>query len=285
MSAPTVPYYKLLLPFPQYEWINWTRSVSGAHADYNAFNLRFQHQTRSGLNILSTYQYSRTKDNSPEDYLGWALGGQYRDVNNKELEYGISAHDMPHSWVTALVYELPVGKGKQFGSTLPKVADHVVGGWQVSTVVRLNSGVPLSPVFLGWNPLSAYGIGFEYGAPDLVGNPSVSKRTPERWFNTDAFAFPKDYTIGNAPQYMDALREEGAKNVDLSLAKSFKLTEQRWKMQFRADFLNFFNTTQFGGQARWGDNISTAMTWGSFGQVNGVRNFARNIQLGLRLEF
>jgi hypothetical protein len=56
-------------------------------------------------------------------------------------------------------------------------------------------------------------------------------------------------------------------------------------MQFRADFLNFFNTTQFGGQARWGDNISTAMTWGSFGQVNGVRNFARNIQLGLRLEF
>ena len=282
LSGDTVPYHFLLRPFPQYEWINWTRSVSGAHADFNALNVRFQHQMKNGLSVLSTYQYSRTKDNSPEDFLGWGLGGEFRDIYNKEAEYTISAHDMPHSFVTALVYDLPVGKGKSFGANLPGPVNQIIGGWQTSTVIRLNSGLPLSPIMVGYNPLDKYGFG--YYPPDMVGSPKVDKRTPERWFNTDAFAIPKDYTIGNAPRYNTDMREQGAKNVDLAVAKTFRAAEFM-RVQFRAEFLNLFNTPQFGGQNLWGGGISTAMTWGTFGQVQGTRNGPRNIQLGLRLEY
>jgi hypothetical protein len=282
LSDEMVPYHRLLRPFPHFDWMNYARSLPGAQADFDSLNLKFNYQATSGFSILSTYQYSRVKDNGGEDYLGWGLGAQFRDTYNTRLEYGVSSHDMPHSFVNALVYELPVGAGKKFGGSLPKPAEQVVGGWQVSGIVRMNSGVPMTPVFVGWeNLLGQYGFG--YYAPDLVGNPKLSNRTAERWVDESAFAEPKPFTLGNAPQFNADMRESPTQNVDLSLAKNFKA--EAFRIQFRADFLNLFNTPQFGGGNNWGGNIDSCLTCGQFGKVIGVRNLPRNIQLGLRLEY
>jgi hypothetical protein len=281
LSEPTIARHQLLRPFPQFGGLNWTRSLPGASANYDALNLKFTHQFRSGLSLLSTYQWSKTLDTGSEDYIGWGIGGQWRDYHNRNLEYAISAHDMPHSFVTAMIYELPFGRGKKFGGNWPGIAEQTLGGWQVSSIIRLSSGLPVFPVVPGYNLLGSYGYGF---APaNLVGNPKLDNPTTDRWFNTDAFAEPSPYTYGDAPRYNSAMREEGSKNVDFALTKNFKA--EAFKVQFRAEFLNAFNTPQFGGGDQWWSSVQTCMTCGAFGQVVGVRNLPRNIQLGLKFEF
>ncbi|MFB3920549.1 MAG: TonB-dependent receptor domain-containing protein [Terriglobia bacterium] len=279
LSGPTIARHRLLRAFPQFDSLNWTRSWVGARANYDALNVKFTRQFRGGLTLLSTYQWSKTKDDASEDYLGWATDNQWRDYFNRKQEYSISSHDMPQSFVTAMVYELPFGHGKKWGNNWPGAANHVLGGWQTSSIIRFTSGLPILAV-----PSGGMGdYGFSWGYMNLVGDPCLGNRTPERWFNTEAFAYPDWYTLGDAPRMLDCMRDQGTKNVDFSLAKSFKA--EAFKIQFRADFLNFFNTPQFGGGGQWWTGIQNQPWAGDFGQVVGVRNLPRNIQLGLKVEF
>jgi hypothetical protein len=275
LADETVPRQRLLRPFPEYDSIQWTRSLPGAKANFDSLNAKFSHQFRGGLSILSTYQWSKLLDTGSEDYIGWGIGGQWRDYYNTNVEYSVSTHDLPHSFVTALVYDLPVGRGKKFGGSMPAVAEQVIGGWQVSSIVRITSGYPLPQVTTQGNALGNYGFGVP--RPNLVGDVTSGTRTTEQWFNTDAFQAPGNYEIGNAPRDNGNMRDRGARNLDLSLAKVFRLTET-FRLQFRGDFLNLFNTPQYSG-------VDTSFGDPGFGQVFGVRNPPRNIQLGLKLDF
>lgn len=279
LSGPTIARHRLLRAFPQFDAVQWTRSWVGARANYNALNVKFTHHLRAGLVLLSTYQWSKTMDDASEDYLGWATDNQWRDYFNRKAEYSISSHDMPQSFVTALVYDLPVGRGKRFGANLSGVADQALGGWQTSSIIRFTSGLPILAIPGG----NMGDYGFTWGYMNQVGDPCIGNRTPERWFNTAAFAYPDSYTLGNAPRMQSCLRDEGAKNVDFSLSKTFKA--EAFRIQFRADFLNLFNTPQFGGGGQWWTGIQNQPWTGNFGQVQGVRNLPRNIQLGLKVEF
>ena len=84
---------------------------------------------------------------------------------------------------------------------------------------------------------------------------------------------------------MTQLREAPTKNVDLAVAKSFG--PERFRAQFRAEFLNAFNHPIYGGEffGTWGSNIANCIDCGNFGQVYGTRNNPRNIQLSLKLMF
>jgi len=276
---------QLLHPFPQYTDLSYARSLPGARASFNALNVKFNHTFGSSFNLMSTYQWSKTMDNGSEDYIGWEMGSSWRDMHNTMLDYSISAHDMPQSFVTALVWNMPFGKGKRWGNSMPGAVNQAFGNWELSTIVKLNSGLPLWTIqYNRWyNPLSKYGFPGA-GLADLVGNPKPANQTTEHWVNPDAFAAPPDDRPGNTPRYMDALRESPNRNVDLAVAKNFKVTEA-FRIQFRAEFLNLFNTPQFGGGNQWGTNIETCMTCGQFGEVYGTRNSPRNIQLGLRADF
>ncbi len=283
LGGNTIALNKLLRPFPQFGDVGWTRSLPGATANFNALNVKFNYAFRNGLSLLSTYQYSKTMDNGSEDFIGLVMGSSWRDQTRTNLDYSISAHDMPHSFVTALVYELPVGRSRKFANSISPVADAVIGGWQVSSVIRLNSGLPLFPVTMrGWYPLNDFG--YPGVRANLVGDPKSTHRTTEQWFNPAAFAYAGDWTIGNSPRYLDSMRESPNRNVDLALAKNFKA--EAFKIQFRAELLNAFNTPQFGGGNQWGAGINTCIECGGIpGEVNATRNSPRNIQLGLRIEY
>ena len=71
--------------------------------------------------------------------------------------------------------------------------------------------------------------------------------------------------------------------MDFGLMKNFKA--EAYKVQFRAEFLNTFNTPQFGGGGQWFSNIGNCIFCGNFGEVSGTRNLPRNVQLGLKVEF
>src|SRR5205085_3411275 len=139
-----------------------------------------------------TYRWSKALDNGPEDNVGWITQNQWRDSYNTMLDYNISTHDVPHSFATALVYDLPYGRGKHWGSNAPGIVKEVLGNWQLSSVIRLSSGLPLTfPAFnlagggVYWspdNPLGAYGFPGPQLA-DLVGNPVPSNRGPDNWIN------------------------------------------------------------------------------------------------------
>jgi hypothetical protein len=290
LSGATVPYNQLLRPFPEFGSLQWARSLPGAHSAYDALSVKFTKQFSQGLSLLSTYVWSKALDNGSEDLIGWTIGSMWRDSYNTNLDYAVSTHDVPHSFATALVYQLPYGKNKRWGSSAPGYVRQVLGNWEVSSIVRLTSGLPLLPVYYQDNPLGAYGFPGP-GLPDLVGNPKPAHQSANNWINPDAFAAPTTLRYGNEPQRMSQLREGGTKNVDFAVAKGFDITE-RFKTQFRAEFLNAFNHPQFGGEF-FGNyfgsaNIGNCLDCGpdyQFGQVFGTRNDPRNIQLSLKITF
>src|SRR5205823_3977810 len=125
---------------------------------------------------------SKTLDDGSEDQ-GWSIwNSQWRDFYNRKIEYSISSHDVPQSFVTSLVYDLPVGRGKKYGSSMNSIADKVVGGWQIASVVSFRSGLPL---IIGANGNSLQGLGFGRAAANLVSTKllNVPNRTPDNWFN------------------------------------------------------------------------------------------------------
>lgn len=282
-SQKTIAYNQLLRPFPQYTYIGWNRSLPGARSSYNALDVKYNHSFSAGLSVLMTYRWSKALDNGPEDFLGWATGNQWRDSYNTMLDYNISTHDVPQSFATALVYDLPYGRGKHWGNNAPGLVKQVAGNWQLSSVVRLASGLPLpSAVFWSYNnPLGPYG----YPGPqiaDLVGNPVPSARTPNNWINASAYTAPRSpWTIGNAPQRMTQLRERMARNVDLSVAKNFG--GERYQAWFRAEFLNAFNYAQYALSPF--NSFPLCVTCGDFGDLNSTENSPRTIQFSLKLMF
>ena len=278
-STPTISYNELLRPYPQFTYLQWTRSLPGARSAFDALNVKFNQAFNNGLSLLVTYQFSKALDNGPEDFFGWATGNVWRDAYNTKLDYAISSHDVPESFVTALVYDLPYGKGKRWGGDAPAVVRQVFGNWQVSTVTRLASGLPL----LGLqessnNHLNNYGFPGPQ-IPDLIGNPKPANQTPDNWINTAAFAAPaSEFELGNSALRLTSLRERAARNVDFAVGKSFGT--EFLKVQFKAEFLNLFNYAQYNNVCLdlSGENCIT-------GQAQGTENSPRTIQMSLKASF
>jgi hypothetical protein len=174
-------------------------------------------------------------------------------------------------------YDLPFGKGKRY------LADHgwvssVFSGWQTFGIVTLQSGRPFTVALLPEIDNSGTGrsvLGF--GAndrPNLVGDPNLSTRTADRWFNTGAFVFPAPGTFGNAGR--NILRGPGFQNVNASLVKNTSLNE-RLNLQFRAEAFNLFNHPNLNLP----DNFLGSPT---FGRISSARD-PRHIQFGVKLLF
>jgi hypothetical protein len=256
-------------PFPQFSNVQLlfpTLGVSSYHAGVLKFNKRFS----AGLNVLSTYTWSKFLNNTNEggSALG-ADGGPYSDFYNRRADWGPSENDIPHRFTFASVYEFPFGKGKQWLSS--GTLRHVLGDWTVSGVATLQSGAPFT-VTTQVNNTFAFSAGGQRA--DVLRSPNLSgeERTLARWFDTSAFAQPANATFGN--QGVNILRSDGYLNIDLSLLKNIPIGEDR-KLQFRAESFNFTNTPTFGIPGR-------AFGGPGFGVVSSASP-GRRIQLGLRL--
>ena len=158
-----------------------------------------------------------------------------------------------------MIYDLPIGKGKQFGSDLGGAANAILGNWQVNIIEKVTSGFPLFVV----NSANGSGVNFQWNAnslnrPNLVGDPNKAGavagnpgctapakiHTLENWFNPCAFATAPDGELGNAPRA--ASYGPHFVNTDFSVIKNFPLSFREGMMiQFRAEFFNLFNHPQF----------------------------------------
>jgi hypothetical protein len=284
-NNPTLSQINLLRPFPQFDggFTDWAASGDpSGNAQYDALQVRLEKRYSNGLYFLGAYTYSRIMNDGPgsNTWLGdtsTSGGWGTQDPANRRGEWSVSSGDVPQRLVWSWGYELPVGRGKQLGKNMNKWVDGVVGGWQVNGILQFQSGQPLNTGLA--NPRLADGN----QRPNVSGDPR-SKFSIRQvvdgtgiFVNTSAYSIPGDQIAGDAPRYDSRLRGDGIRNLDASIFKSFTWRE-RWKLQFRGEFINFTNTVRF-------NNPNTVIGSPTVGTIYGQYNTPRRIQLGVRFSF
>lgn len=217
----------------------------------------------AGLSFEAEYAWTKSLDTGGTDVT------VPTDNRNIRLDRGNDPNIRRQYCVANYVYELPVGKGKRFLSSLSGPLNAILGGWQTSGILTLGGGLPYSVVFTssvqGWPSSRA----------DIVGNPRVSHPSLVQWFNPAAFAVPSPFTYGNSAPY--SLFGPGYENWDTAIVKQVALSEKD-DVQFRAEFFNALNHPNFGHPNA---NISVPSQVGRITSAGSPRN----IQLGLRFSF
>jgi hypothetical protein len=253
-------------------------SANAGRSNYNALTARIEKRFSHGYNFQAHYTWSKGMDLASAE-CGVGTDACYGQQNywDRNADYGPESFDVTHRLVVSGTYELPFGRGKQFGSQMAPALDKVLGGWQLNGIFQIQSGFPFT---IAANDASGTGSLLQLSRADLVGNPHARDPVdPSRVFNRYAFAQPAAGTFGDSRR--NILRGAGLNNFDMSIFKNEHLTE-RLVMQIRAELFNAFNHTQLGpfpGSAFSLDPSS------SFGIYTSTQHDARIIQLGLKLVF
>jgi hypothetical protein len=261
-------------PVPQFDEINTIESR--ASSNYHSLQARLQQRLSSGLAMLGSYTWSKSIDDASNFFP--SAGDPNYPQNSYDLrsERGRSNFDVAHRLSLSYVYDLPFGKGRSYVSD--GAWSKILSGWQTSGIVTLQTGRPFTVALLRELDNSGTGISaLGFGAndrPNVVGDPNLGQRSPERWFNTAAFGFPPRGTFGNAGR--NILDGPGYNNVNASLVKNTALSETL-NLQLRAEFFNLFNHPNFNLP----DNFLGSP---SFGQITSARE-PRHIQFGVKLLF
>ena len=275
LDQATVPRAQLLRPYPQYCSVDQLQTL-GASSWYHAMTVEYNHHFSHGLQVLASYTWSKYLDNS-QGTQQWTSGpaSSVRNWYNLSAEKSVDGNDVPHSVVMSFVEELPFGKGRAVGSNWGPVTNGVLGGWQVSSVISLKSGLPLGIVAAN-NNTNSFGGGQR---PNITGDIGARPQNADKvneWFNIAAFAQPAPFTFGNAPRFLTSPRGPGLNTWDIGIDKSFPIWE-RVNLQFRSEFFNAFNHPNFYlPNTTFGDP--------AFGSLNQALP-ARDIQFALKLLF
>jgi hypothetical protein len=283
-SSANQPYNQSLRPFPQFTSV--TDSVSVGVSNYNAMDIKVQKRFRQGLTLLTSFTWASNWDNiwgststlNPY-YSGNNNSNGPQDLYNLSSEYSRSINDIPKRWTVAGTYDLPFGRGKTFLSNANRWVDLAVGGWRFNDVMIMQDGAAL-PITQSTNNNSGFGNSTQ--RPNLVaGAKACLSGSPESrlnaYYNLSAFSATSATAYGNEPRTSNCYGP-GYVNSDLSLNKSFKVTE-RVNAEFRAEALNAFNTPQFNAPSLTSDNSASG------GKITGTLGFPRLVQLGGRVTF
>ena len=267
--------------------ISGTASVGSMR--YNALQAVLQKRYSTGLQFQVAYTYSKCMTDNSGYYGTWGdTQGQpaqpyYQNLYDPKADWAPCFFDSTHILSAYATYELPFGRNKQFGKSMPRAVDAVVGGWSINPIVSVHTGFPLALYNFGDDPT---GTGSRGLRPDCNGTSHVFGRKPAfdastgaftgfQWFDPSAYSASPVGQFGNCPA-QGPVRGPGYADLDLSLQKDFHITEAM-KFQFRADFVNAFNHVNLNTPS------STALGSG-MGLINTSQD-PRNIQLALKFYF
>jgi hypothetical protein len=252
-------------------------------SNYNALQVKLERRFASGLYFLNSFTWSKALDNASQ-VLEEPNGntGTPQNVYDIARDKGIGAYDQPFNNTTSFVFELPVGRGRAFGSNLNPILDSIFGGWTLSGVNTMTSGQPINFRY-GPSPVTNNLPSFLGGValrPNVVCDPTNrgDRPNPTRdYFVPSCLSRPSVTSpFGNAGR--NIARSDSYFNFDLGVHKQFKLPiNEQTRLEFRAEFFNLFNRTNF--QAANSDINSAA-----FGTINSTFP-ARQIQLALKFYF
>jgi Carboxypeptidase regulatory-like domain len=272
--------YNTLVPYLGYHSIKM--SENEANGDYNAFQASFRGTFKTDLTYQFGYTYSHTNDVYTSGNSAGDLGAISNPYQGWSYDYGPAPYDIHNIFAVNFVYNVPFMRHSD-----NHLMRSIVGGWEVSGIVTAESGAPLNIGLSGNNVASV--VPNTANRPDLVGpitKGPTSCTGPSlpcvQWINSSAFGVPAVGTWGNTPP--DSVVGPGRDNWNISFFKNFMLNESRGSnLQFRAEFFNIWNHTQFIGNTVQG-GISTSYGSSNFGQITSATD-PRIIQLALKLYF
>ena len=259
LGDPTIPLAQLLKPFPAYTTVSLYRNNVGT-TSYQALELSLRRRLSRGLAYSAAYTRSRLMDDASSVFDASILTGPIAnypvaDSFDRTRERGYSTGDIPHLFVSSLVWDLPLKD------------------WSLAAILTLQSGVPVAVTqTTNFNAFAGYGV----QRPNLVGDPTLpdDQRTPGQWFNTAAFAVAPQFTLGSASR--NPVRGPSYRNVDLALMRRIRVGSDR-ALEFRAEVFNLLNTPPLGAPA-------AVLGDANFGTITTAAD-PRVVQLALKFAF
>ena len=304
-GANFTPGYTLGCGFGTFPYAGFFQSVdtnnSVGSARYDSLQVKAETKsTRHGLYALLGYTYSRNFDSGLTDGLGTNPGAMYYPLPGfQRLDWGLSQLNLNHTFTASVLYDLPFGKGKQYGSGWNGATNTILGNWQINVIERATSGFPLfvvdsadgSGTFFSYNGNTLQRpnqVGDPNKAGPVAANPTCSApsriHTLQNWFNPCAFAQAPAGELGTAPRA--PVYGPRFVNTDFSVIKDFPLSfREGMNLQFRVEFFNLFNHPQFYLPGFGGTGEQDINTKSSFGVVTGTVNNPRLAQFALQLRF
>ncbi len=270
------------LPIPTFGPITWLDPAGNDH--YNGLSVRLEHRFGAGLYFLNSFTWSSAIGDSEQ-----ALEtGPSQSVANPQNIHNLAAEAGPSSFeqrvmnVSSLVYELPFGHGRKYGSQMNPVVDALAGGWEINSIVSSYTGLPLN-VYYGpsaANQVSALSNDYR-GLPFL--RPNVSGSAASQTKSQEINTYFAGYTFTTPPQNnpfgnlgRNAFVSPGMETWDFAANKTFRIREGMG-LQFRSELFNILNHTNLA-------NPTVVTTSSAFGTIRSTYP-ARQIQFGLKLLF
>ncbi|MCC6859371.1 MAG: TonB-dependent receptor [Bryobacterales bacterium] len=265
LSGRTVAQSQLLRPYPQFAAVTRREPALG-NSVYHSMQLRVEKRMVHGVTALVSYTLAKN--------IGDTTTAQ--NAYDRTKERAVTSFDVPQRLTVSATWELPFGQRRRFLSNAGAFANHVIGGWRLSTWNTFQSGFAM-----GFG-LSKATAGAGGSRPNAAGDPtegisgSISSRL-NRYFNTAAFSQPADFTFGNLSPRLSSVRNPGMNNTNLTLSKTFQIREAL-KLDFRASSFNLLNHPVFSGP-------NTTFGDASFGRIFSQANQSRQTEFVLKLVF
>ena len=269
--------------FPAYGSLS--SSIGDANSWYNALKLGLQKRFSSGFQYQISYHWQKFMDEASTH----GGRGETRTSSTTSLDWedhtfdrGLSAWNTPHTFSSNFSFELPFGPGRRYGADLSGVAGKLAEGWQINGIVQLASGVALGIDGDGDRTCEDFCSSRPNLKPGADNSPNTGD--PNAWWGdpNDSFEYQEEGFYGNLGR--NTSEGPGLATFDLSINKRFTLSE-RANLDFRAEFFNILNHTNFGPPLRTRTAFSRGRANGSFGRLLDTQTTSRQIQFALRIVF
>jgi len=261
-------------PYPGFASMTYFETATSSN--YNSLQVNLRVDNYKGFTFQGAYTWSHNID-----YMSGDNSCCISNTYDLSFDRGDSAWDRRHVFIMNYIYELPI-----FKNNSNALVRQAFGGWQLAGITTFESGEPVTVGYAGDNAGMGGGEGTR---PDLVSNPNTGPKTPSEWFNIASFVVPQPLSFGTEGR--NVVFGPGRNNWNISLFKVFRIpmgaSREAGQLQFRGEFFNTFNHTQFSGlntTCSTGTPGTACTTSGNFGQPNGVWD-PRIIQFGLKLTF
>jgi len=273
---PGITNFNLREPYPEWHGIQFL--TGGGIANYNAFSGKFTQRFGTSLTSMFSYTWSKALD---ENSAIRGTGADFTLENQRcrSCDYGYSGYNVPHRFVTSILWALPFGRGQRFADR-GGVVNQIIGGWQLSSIAVAQSGTSI--VTESWDS-AGMGAGFPHSnrLNCTAGvNPVAGSPTSDRYFVREAFTNVVAGEFGNCAR--NSLMAPSTWNVDFSTMKDFRLAETH-TLQFRMEMFNAPNHPAWGRpSAAWGSQTQTPAA--GFGRIRSTGQL-RQIQFALKYSF
>ena len=270
-------------PIPTFTTIEET--LPAGFLNYNSLQTKLEHRAGHGLYLLNSFTWSRAIDNA-EGHLEEVDGDSGRiNLANPQSNRGPSGYNQPLNEVLSIVYDLPYGKGRMFGSGAPRLMQEVLGGWQITAINSASSGLPIN---ITYSPNSAQAVStILVQRPNQISNNVVIPKNQRVRIggnqdsialNPAAFSVPDDNTpYGNVGR--NSVRFDPFYQLDMGLHKQFALYPEGTSFDFRVEAFNILNQTNYAFPQ---SNVGSS----SFGVVAAASTFpARILQFAGKIIF